>query len=119
MCGGVPKVADCGVPAGSMSTFTANYPLLIFTCFSEETRHDRVIRIGFAQSPPDKATLIDVQAAMGNGGNVSGNVCQQCWEQTSLSDGVALSFRKKNGSLFAAPINTLLASSNRLNLKLI
>ena len=77
-----------------MSTFTANYPLLIFTCFSEETRRDRVIRRGLAQSPPDKATLIDVQAGMWKGGNVSGNLCQQCWEQTAPSDGVDLSFRK-------------------------
>ena len=30
------KVADWRVPAGSMSTLTANYPLLIFTCSSEE-----------------------------------------------------------------------------------
>lgn len=53
----IAKVADWLVPAGSMSTLTANYPLLIFTCFSEEAGCGRVIRICVAslaarQKPP-------------------------------------------------------------------
>lgn len=51
------KVADWRVPAGSMSTSTANYPLLIFTCFSGEAGRDRVIRIRVACSLPDKSHL--------------------------------------------------------------